>query len=73
MPLREKYQKLEENDKFSHPALVKHVTFDHPHFKNSNKSNFNLKEVRMKRGGEWHVIIENFRPSKYIMEALAGG
>ena len=35
--------------------------------------NFNLKEVRMKRGGEWHVIIENFRPSKYIMEALAGG
>ena len=35
--------------------------------------NFNLKEVRMKRGGEWHVIIENFRPGKYIMEALAGG
>ena len=34
--------------------------------------NFNLKEVRMKRRGEWHVIIENFKPSKYIMEALAG-
>jgi hypothetical protein len=35
--------------------------------------NFNLKEVRMKREGEWHVIIEDFRPGKYIMEALAGG
>ena len=35
--------------------------------------NFNVKEVRMKRAGEWHVIIEDFRPSRYIMEALAGG
>ena len=35
--------------------------------------NFNVKKVRMKRGGEWHVIIEDFRPSTYIMEALAGG
>ena len=32
-----------------------------------------LAPQRMKRVGEWHVIIENFRPSKYIMEALAGG
>ena len=35
--------------------------------------NFNLKEVRMKREGEWYVIIKDFRPGKYIMEALAGG
>ncbi|MCH7229014.1 hypothetical protein [Haloferula sp. A504] len=33
--------------------------------------NFNVKEVRMNRGGEQHVIIENFRPSRYIMDALA--
>jgi len=35
--------------------------------------NFNLKEVRMKRGGEEHVIIENFRPARYVMDALAEG
>ena len=33
--------------------------------------NFNLKQVRMKRAGKWHLIIEDFRPSRYIMEALA--
>ncbi len=35
--------------------------------------NFNVKEVRMKRGDQQEVIIENFRPSAYIMEALASG
>jgi len=35
--------------------------------------NFNVKEVRMKRGAQEEVIIENFRPSRYIMAALAGG
>jgi aminopeptidase len=35
--------------------------------------NFNVKEVRMKRGGEEEVIIENFRPSRFVMEALAAG
>lgn len=34
--------------------------------------NFNVKEVRMNRGGKQEVIIENFRPSRYIMDALAG-
>jgi aminopeptidase len=34
--------------------------------------NFNVKEVRMKRGDQEEVIIENFRPSRYIMDALAG-
>jgi hypothetical protein len=33
--------------------------------------NFNVKEVRMNRNGSQEVIIENFRPSRYIMEALA--
>ncbi|MEX2579567.1 MAG: hypothetical protein WD342_10970 [Verrucomicrobiales bacterium] len=34
--------------------------------------NFNLREVRMKRGDQQEVIIENFRPSDYILDALRG-
>lgn len=33
--------------------------------------NFNIKQVRMKRGDQHEVIIEDFRPSRYIMDALA--
>lgn len=33
--------------------------------------NFNVKEVRMKRGDQEEIIIEDFRPSRYIMEALS--
>ncbi|MBK1826625.1 hypothetical protein [Haloferula rosea] len=33
--------------------------------------NFNIQEVRMNRGDQQEVIIENFRPSRYIMDALA--
>ena len=33
--------------------------------------NFNIKQVRMKRGDQQEIIIENFRPSRYIMDALA--
>lgn len=32
--------------------------------------NFNIKQVRMKRGTQREVLIENFRPAKYLMEAL---
>lgn len=32
--------------------------------------NFNISEVRMKRGSQEEVIIENFRPSGYILSAL---
>lgn len=32
--------------------------------------NFNISEVRMKRGDQEEVIIENFRPSNYILDAL---
>ena len=35
--------------------------------------NFNVKEVRMNRGGEREIIIEDFRPSRFVMEALAAG
>lgn len=33
--------------------------------------NFMVREVRMKRGDQEEVIIENFRPSQYVMEALS--
>jgi hypothetical protein len=35
--------------------------------------NFNLKQVRMKRGTQREVLIENFRPARYLMDALAAG
>lgn len=35
--------------------------------------NFNIREVRMQRGDQQEVVIENFRPSAYVMDALAGG
>ena len=34
--------------------------------------NFNVSQVRMNRGGKQEILIENFRPSKFIMDALAG-
>lgn len=33
--------------------------------------NFNLSQVRMIRGDQHEILIENFRPSKYLMDALA--
>jgi hypothetical protein len=35
--------------------------------------NFNIRQVRMKRGAQEEILIENFRPSGYLMDALAGG
>lgn len=35
--------------------------------------NFNLKEVRMKRGDQEEILIENFRPGRYVIDALAEG
>lgn len=34
--------------------------------------NFNISQVRMKRGDQEEIIIENFRPSEYILAALRG-
>lgn len=34
--------------------------------------NFNIKQVRMKRGDQEEIIIENFRASDYILDALRG-
>lgn len=33
--------------------------------------NFNIRQVRMKRGDQEEILIENFRPSRYLMDALA--
>ncbi|MEI6656490.1 MAG: hypothetical protein WCP45_17140 [Verrucomicrobiota bacterium] len=34
--------------------------------------NFNLRQVRMKRGEQREILIENFRPSRYMVDALTG-
>lgn len=35
--------------------------------------NFNIRQVRMRRGEQQEILIEHFRPSRYLMEALASG
>lgn len=35
--------------------------------------NFNISQVRMRRGEQREVLIENFRPAQYLMNALASG
>ncbi|MBC8128635.1 MAG: hypothetical protein H8M99_15965 [Gloeobacteraceae cyanobacterium ES-bin-144] len=35
--------------------------------------NFNISQVRMKRGTQEEILIENFRPARYLMDALASG
>lgn len=35
--------------------------------------NFNIRQVRMKRGEQEEILIEHFRPSAYLMDALAAG
>lgn len=34
--------------------------------------NFNISEVRMQRGEQEEVLIENFRPSRFVIDALTG-
>lgn len=34
--------------------------------------NFNISQVRMFRGDQEEILIENFRPARYLMDALAG-
>jgi hypothetical protein len=33
--------------------------------------NFNISQVRMKRGAQEEILIENFRPARYLIDALA--
>lgn len=34
--------------------------------------NFNIRQVRMDKDGRTEILIENFRPSRFVMDALAG-
>mgnify|MGYP000894928416 CR=1 FL=1 len=34
--------------------------------------NFNLRQVRMRRGGQEEILIEDFRPGEYLLRALRG-
>ncbi len=34
--------------------------------------NFDIQQVRMKRGSQQEILIEHFRPSEYLLKALAG-
>jgi hypothetical protein len=55
------------------PDLFKHhrnATHDDILFAPHKTPNFNLKEVRMKRGDQQEILIENFRPSRYLLTAL---
>ena len=55
------------------PDLFKHhrnATHDDILFAPHKTPNFNLKQVRMKRGGQHEILIENFRPSAYLLKAL---
>lgn len=35
--------------------------------------NFNIRQVRMHKDGRTEIVIENFRPSRFLMDALASG
>ncbi len=35
--------------------------------------NFNISQVRMNRGKQREILIENFRPARYLIDALAAG
>jgi len=56
------------------PDLFKHhrnATHDDILFAPHKTPNFNLKQVRMKRGDQHEILIENFRPAAYLLDALA--
>jgi len=57
------------------PGMFKkheNATHDDILFAPHKTPNFNLLQVRMNRGEQQEVLIENFRPSEYLMRALAG-
>lgn len=35
--------------------------------------NFNISQVRMRRGSQEEILIENFRPARYLIDALSAG
>ena len=58
------------------PAMFKkheNSTHDDILFAPHKTPNFNIRQVRMKRGAQEEILIENFRPCRYLMDALASG
>ncbi len=58
------------------PAMFKkheNSTHDDILFAPHKTPNFNIRQVRMKRGAQEEIIIENFRPTRYLMDALLDG
>jgi hypothetical protein len=58
------------------PSMFKkheNATHDDILFAPHKTPNFNISQVRMKRGAQEEILIENFRPSRYLMNALAAG
>ena len=56
------------------PGMFKkheNATHDDILFAPHKTPNFNLLQVRMNRGEQQEVLIENFRPSEYLMQALS--
>ncbi len=56
------------------PDLFKHhrnATHDDILFAPHKTPNFNLKQVRMKRGNQHEILIEDFKPAAYLLQALA--
>jgi aminopeptidase len=56
------------------PAMFKkheNSTHDDILFAPHKTPNFNISQVRMNRGSQREVLIENFRPARYLMDALA--
>jgi len=49
----------------------KNATHDDILFAPHKTPNFNILQVRMKRGDQHEILIENFRPSDYLLNALA--
>ena len=57
------------------PDLFKdrrNATHDDILFAPHKTPNFDIAQVRMKRGAQREVLIEHFRPSSYLLAALAG-
>ena len=49
----------------------KNATHDDILFAPHKTPNFNILQVRMRRGDQHEILIENFRPSEYLLNALA--
>ncbi|HAL72991.1 MAG TPA: hypothetical protein DCP71_14590 [Verrucomicrobiales bacterium] len=56
------------------PAQFKrhqNATHDDILFAPHKTPNFDIKQVRMNRGGQQEILIEHFQPAKYLLDALA--